>query len=67
MKEIKIELTVLVPEEVLEMAEQLGVPEESAIEQYTLQVEGLAYREIDFSMDEIIEYTIEAMNEEAEE
>lgn len=67
MKKIKIELTVLVPEEVLEMAEQLGVSEEVAVEKYSIQVEDFAYREIDFSRDEIIEYTIEAMEDEAVE
>ena len=58
---INIEFTI--PDEVLDKAAEIGMSEKEAIEQYTLQMEGMLYKEIEMSSDEVLEYTLEALEE----
>lgn len=58
---INIEFTI--PDEVLDKAAELGMSEKEAVEQYTLQMEGMLYKEIEMSSDEVLEYTLEALEE----
>ena len=58
---INIEFTI--PDEVLTKAAEIGMSEKEAVEQYTLQMEGMLYKEIEMSSDEVLEYTLEALEE----
>ena len=58
---INIEFTI--PDEVLDKAAEIGMSEKEAVEQYTLQMEGMLYKEIEMSSDEVLEYTLEALEE----
>jgi hypothetical protein len=58
-----INIEFIIPDEVLDKAAELGMSEKEAVEQYTLQMEGMLYKEIEMSSDEVLEYTLEALEE----
>ena len=58
-----INIEFIIPDEVLDKAAELGMSEKEAVEQYTLQMEGMLYKEIEMSSEEVLEYTLEALEE----
>jgi|DEB0MinimDraft_10_1074344.scaffolds.fasta_scaffold117432_2 hypothetical protein len=58
-----INIEFAIPDEVLTKAAEIGMSEKEAVEQYTLQMEGMLYKEIEMSSDEVLEYTLEALEE----
>ena len=63
MEYVELSFQVPIPDEVLELAKELGVPESEAKEAYTLQVEGMVTSELDFQQEQLIEYTSEYLQD----
>ena len=63
MEYVELSFQVPIPEEVLELAKELGVSEAEAKEAYTLQVEGMITSELDFQLEQLIEYTSEYLQD----
>jgi len=63
MEYIELSFQVPIPDEVLELAKELGVSESEAKEAYTLQVEGMITSELDFQQEQLIEYTSEYLQD----
>jgi len=59
MEYVELSFQVPIPDEVLELAKELGVSESEAKEAYILQVEGMITSELDFQQEQLIEYTSE--------
>jgi len=57
MEYVELSFQVPIPDEVLELARELGVSESEAKEAYLLQVEGMVTSELDFQQEQLIEYT----------
>jgi len=57
MEYVELSFQVPIPDEVLELARELGVSESEAKEAYLLQVEGMITSELDFQQEQLIEYT----------
>ena len=57
MEYVELSFQVPIPDEVLELAKELGVSESEAKEAYLLQVEGMITSELDFQQEHLIEYT----------
>jgi len=57
MEYVELSFQVPIPDEVLELAKELGVSETEAKEAYILQVEGMITSELDFQEEQLIEYT----------
>lgn len=57
MEYVELSFQVPIPDEVLELAKELGVSESEAKEAYVLQVEGMITSELDFQEEQLIEYT----------
>jgi|SaaInl1SG_22_DNA_1037389.scaffolds.fasta_scaffold37693_1 hypothetical protein len=57
MEYVELSFQVPIPDEVLELAKELGVSESEAKEAYLLQVEGMITSELDFQQEQLIEYT----------
>jgi hypothetical protein len=57
MEYVELSFQVPIPDEVLELAKELGVSESEAKEAYLLQVEGMVTSELDFQQEQLIEYT----------
>jgi len=57
MEYVELSFQVPIPDEVLELAKELGVSETEAKEAYILQVEGMITSELDFQQEQLIEYT----------
>jgi len=60
--ELRIEFRL--PEEVSEKARELGIPQKVAEEKYAIQMEGFLLNEISMGEDEVIDYTIQSLEEE---
>lgn len=63
MEYVELSFQVPVPDEVLELAKELGVSESEAKEAYILQVEGMITSELDFQLEQLIEYTSEYLQD----
>lgn len=63
MEYVELSFQVPIPDEVLELAKELGVSESEAKEAYTLQVEGMITSELDFQQEQLIEYTSEYLQD----
>jgi len=63
MEYIELSFQVPIPDEVLELAKELGVSESEAKEAYLLQVEGMITNELDFQQEQLIEYTSEYLQD----
>ena len=63
MEYVELSFQVPIPDEVLELAKELGVSESEAKEAYTLQVEGMITSELDFQLEQLIEYTSEYLQD----
>jgi hypothetical protein len=63
MEYVELSFQVPVPDEVLELAKELGVSESEAKEAYILQVEGMVTSELDFQQEQLIEYTSEYLQD----
>ena len=63
MEYVELSFQVPVPDEVLELAKELGVSESEAKEAYILQVEGMITSELDFQQEQLIEYTSEYLQD----
>jgi len=63
MEYVELSFQVPIPDEVLELAKELGVSETEAKEAYILQVEGMITSELDFQEEQLIEYTSEYLKD----
>ena len=63
MEYVELSFQVPIPDEVLELAKELGVSETEAKEAYILQVEGMITSELDFQQEQLIEYTSEYLQD----
>jgi len=63
MEYVELSFQVPIPDEVLELAKELGVSESEAKEAYVLQVEGMITSELDFQEEQLIEYTSEYLKD----
>jgi hypothetical protein len=63
MEYVELSFQVPIPDEVLELAKELGVSESEAKEAYILQVEGMITSELDFQQEQLIEYTSEYLQD----
>lgn len=63
MEYVELSFQVPIPDEVLELAKELGVSESEAKEAYALQVEGMITSELDFQQEQLIEYTSEYLQD----
>ena len=63
MEYVELSFQVPIPDEVLELAKELGVSESEAKEAYLLQVEGMITSELDFQQEQLIEYTSEYLQD----
>ena len=63
MEYVELSFQVPIPDEVLELAKELGVSESEAKEAYLLQVEGMITNELDFQQEQLIEYTSEYLQD----
>jgi hypothetical protein len=63
MEYVELSFQVPIPDEVLELAKELGVSESEAKEAYILQVEGMITSELDFQLEQLIEYTSEYLQD----
>jgi hypothetical protein len=63
MEYVELSFQVPIPDEVLELAKELGVSEAEAKEAYILQVEGMITSELDFQQEQLIEYTSEYLQD----
>lgn len=63
MEYAELSFQVPIPDEVLELAKELGVSEAEAKEAYILQVEGMITSELDFQQEQLIEYTSEYLQD----
>ena len=63
MEYVELSFQVPIPEEVLELAKEIGVSESEAKEAYILQVEGMITSELDFQLEQLIEYTSEYLQD----
>jgi len=63
MEYVELSFQVPIPDEVLELAKELGVSETEAKEAYILQVEGMITSELDFQLEQLIEYTSEYLQD----
>ena len=63
MEYVELSFQVPIPDEVLELAKELGVSETEAKEAYVLQVEGMITSELDFQEEQLIEYTSEYLKD----
>lgn len=63
MEYVELSFQVPIPDEVLELAKELGVSESEAKEAYILQVEGMITSELDFQEEQLIEYTSEYLKD----
>ncbi len=63
MEYVELSFQVPIPDEVLELAKELEVSESEAKEAYILQVEGMITSELDFQLEQLIEYTSEYLQD----
>ena len=63
MEYVELSFKVPIPDEVLELAKELEVSESEAKEAYILQVEGMITSELDFQLEQLIEYTSEYLQD----
>jgi hypothetical protein len=65
-KNVEITISVPIPDEVLDLAKKLKIPEIKAIDAYMMQVEGMLLYELDFQEEELVDYTTEYLEDEYE-
>jgi len=63
MEYVEFTFQIPIPDEVIELAKELGVSESEAKEAYILQVEGMITSELDFQQEQLIEYTSEYLQD----